>query len=586
MTVSYRKAGEDLRDNPEQWSAYESTGSCVILAGPGSGKTKTITIKVARMLAEDVQAPQRIACITYSNACVGELRTRLSRLTPDDDRRLLVSTVHSFCLTDIVLPYAKLAGLAVPDPFVMATPAQSRQLFGEAYQRVRGGPPPNWFRTQFDRLRRTIPDRQGPEWADAPAQDTAVIEAYEALLLNNGLIDFDGLVLAGLRLVESNLWVRRAICAKFPIIVIDEYQDLGLPLHRMVLSLLKVGVRVLAVGDPDQSIYGFTGAKPELLRALSTHASMQAVTLRLNYRCGDRIISASNTLLPSASDYRSHDGRGGEIKIHETLQALAGQARYALTKVVPALLKANPTWRPGDIAFLYRTMNEGTAIAKVADDLKIKYFRMDNGAPVKRSRLMEWLTQAARWCAGGWHSGDVQLSQLLKTWMRLQRSVSNGPALLESRQRLVSALFSLRDGAMPMQGWLIALRDAVLDQLLREEADLVDEIENLTDLQTAVGREGKLEGCTVEVFGSQGKSSDQINLITLHSSKGLEFQAVLMLGLEHGEFPSRYAKTQDEIDEAKRLFYVGVTRAKSHVHLMYDSNASALVTGIRAVASN
>ena len=120
MTVGYVEAAEELRGNKEQWKAYESQGNCAILAGPGSGKTKTITIKIARLLAEDVRPPRRIACITYSNACVGELRARLRSLDIEYNDRLRLSTVHSFCLTELVLPYARLAGMDVPDPLVVA----------------------------------------------------------------------------------------------------------------------------------------------------------------------------------------------------------------------------------------------------------------------------------------------------------------------------------------------------------------------------------------------------------------------------------------------------------------------------------
>ncbi|RUE61517.1 UvrD-helicase domain-containing protein [Pseudomonas aeruginosa] len=110
---AYVLAAQDLRGNEDQWNAYESSGNCVILAGPGSGKTKTITIKIARLLAETVRPPQRIACITYSNACVGELRARLNKLGVDDGHRIVISTVHSFCLTELVLPYAAMANLGL-----------------------------------------------------------------------------------------------------------------------------------------------------------------------------------------------------------------------------------------------------------------------------------------------------------------------------------------------------------------------------------------------------------------------------------------------------------------------------------------
>lgn len=577
----YLVAAEDLRGNEDQWKAYQSTGNCVILAGPGSGKTKTITVKIARLLAEDVRRPRRIACITYSNACIGELRSRLIRLGADDGDRLLLSTVHSFCLTELVLPYAAMAGIDVPEPLVVASPAQARKLFGDAYRAQLGGNAPSWFRTACDKLRRTIPDRDSDEWRAWSARETRVVEAYEELLLENRLLDFDGLVLAGLQLVEKHAWVQRAILAKYPVVVIDEYQDLGLPLHRMVLALLRAGVRIVAVGDPDQSIYGFTGAKPALLKALAAHRRMEAITLKLNYRCADRIIAASMALLPEAAEFRSHDGRAGEIHIHRLERNILEQAKYALGELVPALLKANASWMPGDIALLYRSMNEGTPIAQAADGFGMRYFRLDNGSPIKRTRLTEWLTDVAQWCAGGWQTGQVQLSQLLKGWRRMHRSITRESELLAARTRLIAALFSLRNGSLPLRRWLQALRSAVLDAMLKDEPGLADEIDNLDDLTTAAAKGGVLQDFTVEIFGNQGKSPDQINLMTLHSSKGLEFQAVIMVGMENGVFPSSYDKTTEQLEEAARLFYVGVTRAKTQIHLIFDSVESPLITSIR-----
>src|SRR5665213_4235230 len=100
----YLRAAEELRGNAGQWAAYESTGHCVVLAGPGSGKTKTLTIKMARMLSEDVQPPRGIACITFNSECAGELRRRLEKLGISEGRSVFVGTLHSFCLKNVVIP--------------------------------------------------------------------------------------------------------------------------------------------------------------------------------------------------------------------------------------------------------------------------------------------------------------------------------------------------------------------------------------------------------------------------------------------------------------------------------------------------
>ena len=582
----YIAAAEELRPNKEQWAAYESTGNCVILAGPGSGKTKTITVQIARILAEDIGRPQRLACITYSNECVGELRRRLAKLEVDDGDRLLISTVHSFALTELVLPFAKLANVAIPDPFVVASPTEANKLCSQAHQKVVGRPPQRNYRNDLDKLRRQVPDKTSDEWRNSNSQHTAIIDSYEQLLLTNGFIDFDGLVLAGLQLVEKYEWVRRCIKAKYPVIVIDEYQDLGVALDRMVLALMvKAGVRIVAVGDPDQSVYGFTGAKPKLLQQLAKRVDLQSVRLRLNYRCANEIIEASKTLLSHPSDSESFDGRTGAIVIHEAGKDVTGQARYAMEHLVPTMLKVNPKWTPGDVAFLYRSHNEGTAIAKVADALGQRYFRADNGSPIKRSRLTAWLTEMAQWCSGGWQSGEVNLAQILKSWRLLRRSLSEGPDVLAARAILIKTLFANRSGQNPLRTWLHSLYKSTIEDMFAKEPGLADEKEVFFNLVQLTDTGKLLAGFTVEVFGNQGRSRNQMNLMTLRGSKGLEFHAVLMLGLEAGEFPSRYAVTDEDQQEAARLFYVGVTRATSLVYLIYAFKESPLITAIRAATS-
>ncbi|MHB1226977.1 MAG: ATP-dependent helicase [Desulfurivibrionaceae bacterium] len=580
--TTYIEAAEELRGNEGQWQAYESERNCAILAGPGSGKTKTITIKIARILEEEIRRPQRLACITYSNECVRELRGRLNALGADDRTRILVSTIHSFALTEIVMPYAIMAGIAVPNPIVVAEPSESEKLFKQAYQTIKGAPPGKWYRMSLDRLRRMVPDKTSDEWRTSNTQQTAIIEEYERLLLDEGLIDFDGLVLAGLQAIENFEWVRKCLRSKFPVIVIDEYQDLGLPLHRMVCTLMReAGVRIIAVGDPDQSIYGFTGAKPSLLRDLYSMPEVEGVHLKLNYRCATQIIDASKALLDNPPESESHDGRQGVITIHEVGANVDGQARYALKELVPKMLADHPDWQLGDIAFLYRTFREGSSIAKIADEYSIRYFRLDNGVLIKRTRLIEFLTDAAVWCSGGWRSGSITLGQILKSWRLLRPGLKNEANALKARVPLICCLFENRDGSMPLKKWIDVLYNSALKEAFAAEPGLTDEHETLKNLY-ALTKEGKpLYQLTVEIFANQGRSKDQVNLITLHSSKGLEFQGVVMVGLELGDFPSQYATNDEELEEAARLFYVGVTRAKNEVHLLYAHNESPLIAAIR-----
>jgi DNA helicase-2/ATP-dependent DNA helicase PcrA len=223
----YRRAAEDLRRNPGQWAAYNSSGHCVVLAGPGSGKTKTLTIKLARLLSEDVEAPRGVACITYNNECARELEQRLDALGVEAGGRVFIGTVHSYSLTQIVMPYAKSAGMGLPDGFRVATQNEQRGALERAFMRTIGGPenPQSWsFR--MGRYRRSILNRNSEQWRTEDPQLARLVEAYEEELRARGLIDFDDMPLLAVRALREHEWLHRAILAKYPVLIVDEYQDL------------------------------------------------------------------------------------------------------------------------------------------------------------------------------------------------------------------------------------------------------------------------------------------------------------------------------------------------------------------------
>ena len=137
-SAAYLRHVGDLVGNPGQHAAYDSRGHCVVLAGPGSGQTKTLVLKLARILAEDVRAPRGVACITYSQECARELTRRLEALGLRDASNLFVGTVHGFCLRHILMPYARLAGLDVPYPLALATTRQADSAFKQVAERLLG----------------------------------------------------------------------------------------------------------------------------------------------------------------------------------------------------------------------------------------------------------------------------------------------------------------------------------------------------------------------------------------------------------------------------------------------------------------
>lgn len=568
----YAIAAESLRKNEGQWSAYQSKGSCVILAGPGSGKTKTLTIKLARIFAEDIRPPRGIACITYNNQGVKELRRRLSAIGVVDGKRVSIGTLHSFCLQQIVGPYAKMAGLSVPDPLNVATSVEREKCWAEAVVKIVGlNERPRDWEFRCDVYRRTHLDRESPEWYGDDDQAAKVIEEYERRLTAAGVVDFDAMVLLGLELVQRHAWVRKALLARFPVLVVDEYQDLGHALHRIVLCLsLAAGMRLIAVGDPDQSIYGFTGADPALLQGLAKCLGVEPIQLKLNYRSGPMIVRASEFALGERRGFRSSMDQVGAIDIHHRPNGAADQVDFICKTVIPSALKRREGRRMGDIAILYKSRYDGDEIAKAVEDRGWDFVRIDQGNPYPRSPVVLWLEDCAAWCGGGWRSGEPRLSELVKTWRGFNESIAAESAQRRMQRDLVKFLHSHRLPDQRLSNWLNDFRNAVLDPSLSREPRLRDDAVAVAKLVEVCAQDARLGGFTVTAFGGQGGTGTHLNLLTLHSAKGLEFDVVIMPFLEEGILPSYRSDTAAKIREERRLFYVGITRARYEVHLVYS----------------
>ena len=582
----YLRAATDLRPNKKQWQAYESTGHCVLLAGPGSGKTKTLTVKLARMLSEDVEEPRGIACITYNNECARELENRLEALGISPSRRVFIGTVHSFSLTQILLPYAKVAGIGLPDEFTVASRQQTRACLAAAHAKIIGGPenPQNWD-MRLGRHRRRFLNRARPEWKTLDPQLTGLVEAYEAELRARGLIDFDDMPLLAGRALVTNKWLRTAMVAKFPILAVDEYQDLGLALHGMVMGLcFSAGMRLFAVGDVDQSIYGFTGAAPELLRRLSERDDVETVQLGLNYRCGSRIVSASEYALGEERGYRApEDADEGTIFFHPCTGGYAGQARYLMEELIPEIRERRPNINLGEIAVLYPAAFLGDEVASSAAEHGYSVIRTDGNALYPRgSRLMRWLEQCAMWCCGGWRSGTPPLSRVVSEGTRLfHEAITDEDERLAFQRDLTAVLWDHRDETLGLYNWLAALRDDIIQPRFAIARSLADEYATLNDFLTRISPTGDIDDFPVAEFAGIGSGLDRINLSTLHSSKGREFDVVILFGAEEGRLPRNHVSDND-VREARRLFYVGFTRARHEIHLMYGQhNPSRFVTEVQ-----
>lgn len=586
-SAAYLRAAESLRSNPGQWAAYESRGHCVVLAGPGSGKTKTLTTKIARILAEDVQEPRGVACITYNNECARELETRLDALGIKPGGRVFIGTVHSFSLTQIVLPYAKVAQLGLPDDFKVATRGEASAALERALRRseVNVSSRRDW-NLPMSLYRRSILNRNSEDWRTRDPELARLVEIYEEELRRADRIDFDDMPLLAVRALRENPWIQRALFAKYPVLVVDEYQDLGRALHRMVLGLcFSAGMRLFAVGDVDQSIYGFTGAHPELLESLSQRDDVETIRLQLNYRSGTRIVEASGYALGQARNYRAVDGASrGTIYIQPLPGDYDVQAEYLLGTAVPEALARHAGKGYGSIAILYPAAFVGDAISRVARASGIPVLRTDANAIYPRSsRLMQWIERCAQWCCGGWRTGVPRFTALVNDGRRMfPEALVGDQRFLLFQQTLLGAFWARRDPGLSLHAWLSDFKRLVLEDLLQTSRVLQDEVEILNAFIRRAADGGDCAEMLLGEFAGLVEGGNFLTLSTLHSAKGREFPLVFMFGIDERRLP-RNRSTAREIAEQRRLFYVGFTRAKDEVHIIHTRGSpSPFVSELRA----
>lgn len=583
----YLRAAKELRRNPGQWAAYESQGHCVVLAGPGSGKTKTLTIKLARMLSEDVHEPRGVACITYNNECARELEQRLEALGVEAGERVFIGTVHSFSLTQIILPYAKVAGLGLSDEFQVASLQEQRGALERAYDRVisRGEDPHRW-RLRMDNYRRSYLNRNVPAFNENDPACARLVIAYEEELRARGFIDFDDMPLLSVRALRENPWLQEAIKAKYPVLIVDEYQDLGSALHRMVMGLcFRTGIRLFAVGDVDQSIYGFTGANPELLHCLSEREDVETVRLRLNYRCGSSIVNAAQYALGEDRDYEApEDAVEGTIYFHPLPGNYDQQANHLFETLLPAVMERLPDLQLGEIAVLYPAASFGDSLAAAAQEHGYGIVRADTNAIYPRSsRIMRWLEQCAIWCCAGWQTGMPRFSRIVGEGNRIfsEALVSEGDRL-QFQRALIAFLWERRDSTLELHTWLVNFRREILQSKFADSRTLIDESATLDAFVLRTGPGEDCEALNLGLFCGHGAGNDRINLSTLHSSKGLEFRVVILFGMDGGKIPWNN-QSEARNREWRRLFYVGFTRAEEEVHILFSRhNPSPFVTELSA----
>jgi DNA helicase-2/ATP-dependent DNA helicase PcrA len=551
------------RLNPEQRAAVESNDNAVVLAGPGSGKTDTIVLKVARLLYTQVPAPRGVACITYGNDAVREFSVRLRGLGLRAGHRLFLGTVHSFCLNRILRPFAAIVGR----PHLARPRVLSPSDVQASLDAVGVGENPQYFEPTLTRIRRAMACAESLRPFDE--RHIAVAEHYNATLASEEAVDFEAMTLQALGIVQTSASVRELLAARYPWVAIDEYQDLGGPLHQIVGELRRVGSNIFAVGDPDQCILGFTGADPSYLMDLSEDADFRTIQLRFNYRSGARLIAAAEASLGSARHYRPAPDRDheGEIGFEEVGNGLEGQAGWVIHGIVPQLVSAGV--EPHEIAVLYKQRGELFDALLAEIPLAAEQYLVEKDVRFPSSPIVRWLQRCATKALSG-EEADT-LAELAAPYRHLLTAAGVFDEALVIRERLLDAVAEV-DPRLELSEWMTTFDDCLqLRALLEADGTAPEDLAAVTSL-----REPSSPPVPVLDFGRGVQVRGRVVLTTYHASKGRQFDVVVLPGLQTSLFPfarwdrSGYRSTPAQLVEDRRLFYVGLTRARFQVQLVYS----------------
>lgn len=535
-------------------------------ACPGSGKTRTLVGKLLRCLSQIGDTTRRVACITYTNAAVHEIEHRLRMYASEESERLVdVATIHSFCLSNILSPFHWMLpgyqnGLAVAAPDSNLFRALSAEV-ADAYLLD-----PASAREALEGATRA-PD--GAALIVPPTPPEAALEFWERLEAE-GYVDFPNIVYQSYRLLVEHPSLLRGLQARFAWLLVDEFQDTS-RLQVEILNLIAAGgrTRFFLVGDVRQSIFGFAGAEPALMAQFGeTIAASAGPVLRDNYRSSAHIIAHAERLLPAAV----------------AMNAVGPCAEYGFE---PKYLNVETPFIAITEHFLPALAHHGIPLGEAAI-LAPQWFGLyrlagqlrEFGVPVigpgarpyRRSHF--YASLAEQLCAQAERPAPDRIRQIERELFFLLNNLTGqtSPTLFAFAgrllvQRLIRISQETREEHQGAVSWLEASVHQVADVLCdggwvrKAEAERL--CESVADMRRDMERNNvDLANLQVADLGMFADPDSSVKLLTLHRSKGREFDAVAMVDLHDGFIPHWTAKTPEAVAEGRRLFYVGLTRAR------------------------
>ncbi|WP_042405312.1 ATP-dependent DNA helicase UvrD2 [Streptacidiphilus carbonis] len=544
--------------DPEQRAvATALSGPVCVLAGAGTGKTRAITHRIAYGVRSGVMQPQRVLAVTFTARAAGEMRGRLRQLGAEG---VQARTFHSAALRQLQYFWPRVVGGELPRLL-----ERKVQLVAEAAARCRLRLERTELRDltgeiEWAKVTQTVPEdypaaarKAGREAPRDPAEIRQVYKVYEELKRDRGVIDFEDVLLLAVGVLEERSEVADQVRAQYQHFVVDEYQDVS-PLQQRLLDLW-LGPRssLCVVGDASQTIYSFTGATPSyLLDFRAKHPDATVVKLVRDYRSTPQVVHLANGLLAQARG-RAAAGRlelvsqrdAGPDPVYTEYQDEPAEAEGTARKV-QALLAAGV--RASEIAVLFRINGQSAVYEQALADLGIAYQLRGAERFFERPEVRE-AGMLLRGAARG--SSDPLLD--------------GAPETLAEQVR---AVLSTRGFTPQPPGGSGAVRER-----WESLAALVRLGEEFEAAQLALGLPADLSAYVTELdaraAAQHAPAVEGVTLASLHSAKGLEWDAVFLVGLTEGMVPITYARSDEQIEEERRLLYVGVTRARAHLGLSW-----------------
>lgn len=559
----YLEKLEQIKEDGKQLEAYSSDDSTVVIAGPGSGKTTVLTLKIMSLLLEKVKPPRGLACVTFSREAAREFNDRLYKLGYNVRKNVFLGTVHSFCMSEILSSFAHLYDYKIPMPIKLISDKQKRTLFYQIVNDLELGQTDIKI-IEMDK-ERTL-NIKGMSTVKVPSYDVALIIAkeYEERLYELGFMDYESIIKFSTILIQEQEYVRMCLEAKFPWILIDEYQDLGRPLHEMVLSLFTTtDIKIYAVGDPDQSIYGFSGAIPDYLQELYNRPDIIPIELKNNYRSNQDIVDSSELILTLKRDYTAvtRKGEKAEFIFVTCEEDLEEQYTYCIEDVIPYCIEKDIPLE--EIAILVKSNKDVKDLASKLKELNIPYYISKHD--FERTDFVKWLETCASWVDNKMNTSYDELYYYWENIISLHTNkyFNNENRMIE-RRKLYNILIESYKYENNINLWLKFTLDNLGIRLLLDKSDIYpDEVENLEYLLAASSEEA-YKNYNISEFSKLGKPENQITITTRHSSKGLEFEVVVLLGMEEGNFPDfRSDSDKIKLEEERRICFVCISRAKT-----------------------